>query len=55
MSKTPKPDLDEVTWLIACNLLTTPPKPHKKMKTGKAKGASTKYLPKPRSKKRRKK
>jgi hypothetical protein len=37
MAKALKPDLDDATLQIARRMLNTPPKPHEKMKIGKAK------------------
>jgi len=38
MTKSPKPELDDVTLQIARRMLSTPPKPHVKMKLGKRAG-----------------
>jgi len=36
MAKAPRPDLDQATLEIARRMLSTPPKPHEKMRIGKA-------------------
>jgi len=40
MAKASKPDLDDTTIEIARRMLSTPPKPHERMKIGKLKRES---------------